>query len=154
MQKFFTHLPTIVIYSWLVAFFFTSNSGLQIAFPISKENFNIKNSQEEKGKCKAVVTHELYIMIDDMCAGDVNVLEADISELELKNQQIAEKFFELFDDPRVQFDVKFDENKVFIHLNDTNKKSLKDWQSYFKNKIAKQRADKGFLDFRKLISID
>ena len=104
--------------------------------------------------CKAVITPELYIMPDDKCSGKITVLEADITELELKSPLYAEKFFEYFGDKTVSFEVKYSENKVLIHLNDNGKKDLDAWRSFFKTKIEAQRKKSGIVDFRMNITVE
>jgi hypothetical protein len=135
-------------------FFLTLAFFMQSGMTYSKNKSGAECSAPFKTSCKAKITPELYIMIDDNCSGNVRTLEVDVTELELKSELFAKKFFAFFSDSTVSFEIRFSDQKVIIHLLDGSKTNMNQWRVYFKEKIAAQRASKGFVDFRTLVDMD
>ncbi|AFM04505.1 hypothetical protein Fleli_2123 [Bernardetia litoralis DSM 6794] len=99
---------------------------------------------------KAYLTNELYVMLDGEAPVTSKVFEADMSEFNFTTSEQTTRFFNFFDDPMVSFDPNLTTQKVTITITPTSDKTnweLQEWAMYFKNKIATQREQLGFVDF-------
>jgi hypothetical protein len=98
----------------------------------------------------AYLTSELYIMLDEEAPEDAKIFEADMSEFNFTSIEDANRFFSFFDDAMVSFAPDLSTQKVTITITPTADKvswRLQEWAMYFKNKVATQREQLGFVDF-------
>lgn len=99
---------------------------------------------------KAYLTNELYVMLDGESSATAKVFEADMSEFNFATSEQATRFFNFFNDPMVSFAPNLATQKVIITITPSADKvswQLEEWAIYFKNKIATQREQLGYVDF-------
>jgi len=89
-------------------------------------------------------------MLDGETSADAKVFEADMAEFGFTSLEQANRFFSFFNDDMVAFVPVMATQKVTITITPTADKTawqLQDWAMYFKNKVATQREQLGFVDF-------
>lgn len=128
------------------------NSLLALFFGL----FAFSAQAQETTYPKAVVTHELYVMLRPVNTGSeiaADIYRASLTDLAFSTEAEAIRFFSHFgDEDRVQFDVNFTSQEVLVHLSEPagEQWTVEKWAMYFKYKVADQRKAKGFVDFRKM----
>ncbi len=99
---------------------------------------------------KAYLTNELYVMLDGESPATAKKFQADISEFNFTTSEQVNRFFNFFNDPMVSFVPNLTTQTVIITITPTADKAnwqLQDWAMYFKNKVATQREQLGYVDF-------
>ncbi len=128
-------LFSIAFSAFLFSVLFSSNVNAQVEYPLAKIN------------------KELYVQLRALndTEKSARTYKASLDHLALESEAAATRFFSHFkDDEKVQFEIKFDENTVLVHLNDPAGEtwSFEEWAMYFKMKVAEQRKQEGYIDFR------
>lgn len=99
---------------------------------------------------KAYLTNELYVMLDGEAPATTKIFEADMSEFNFTTSEQTDRFFDFFNEPMVTFTPNLTTQKVVITITPTADKMtwlLGEWAMYFKNKVAAQREQLGFVNF-------
>ena len=100
---------------------------------------------------QAYVTKELYVMLPTQEINrEARVFEIDITELGLRTTEAAERFFNFFDDPYTSFHINIASQKVILTITptvDNENWNIDQWAMYYKNKVAQQRQQLGYVDF-------